>query len=108
MNDLDKRSLLIASRDAGLAALGLSKIDLVTEDGGIRLEPIVRLLANALVLTAATECRDLDARVSSLVRGYMPPSTNPVARDLRERSDRLTKIIRAIDALSDEKQGAAA
>lgn len=102
MNDLDKRSLLIASRDAALAAVELSHMDLVAEGCLVDLEHLIRRLANALVLTAATQCRSLDAQVASLARGYMPPSTNPLAKKLHDQSGRLTKVIRAIDALSDE------
>lgn len=65
--------------------------------------PAIKYLSNALALVAATECRRLDEIISSLT---VPLSTNPVARELHLRSQRLTKVIRALDALNDEARSA--
>lgn len=103
MNDLDIRSIQIALRDIDDAKRELEFIGkAAAETAFCSMQPVIKHLANTLALVAATECRSLDAQVSSLTRAYMSPSTNPLAKKLHEQSGRLTKVIRALDALNDE------
>ena len=103
MNDLDKRSMELAIRDAMAGLINL--MDLHPHVGGdVPVSPATAIerLSRALLHVSTMEARRLDGIIARRIENGFMPHTNDYTKRLRSKSTRLTAVNRALNDLGKE------